>query len=146
MKIGYLTLRCFIILIFNILFKVLDKPPLFNGILKQMNSKKKKALLKRIRFVNGQLSGIEKMLEQDRQPLDIYIQLLSVESAFRKSIIETFETEHRLELGECIVDELENCPGSCEYCTLLAILKRDFPKLTLMQVLDVLHQIKKRSS
>ncbi len=84
------------------------------------------------------------MLDQGREPADIYTQLRSVESAFHKSIVNTFETEHRLELAERIVEELQNCPGSCQYCELVETLKRDFPKLTLTQVLEGLHQIKKR--
>ncbi len=108
-----------------------------------MDSGRKKDLTKRINYVIGHLSAIEKMIEEDRDPSDIYVQLRSVESAFRKSIVETFETEHRLELAERIVDELENCPGSCQYCDLVETLKKDFPKLTLTQVLDGLHHIKK---
>ena len=84
------------------------------------------------------------MIAEGKDSSDIFVQLRSVESAFRKSIVETFETEHRLELAERIVEELENCPGSCQYCDLVDTLKRDFPKLNLTQVLDGLHQIKKR--
>jgi DNA-binding FrmR family transcriptional regulator len=109
-----------------------------------MNSKQKKELLKRFKYVIGQLTAVTDMIEQGREPSEIHIQLRSVESAFRTSIVETFETEHRLELAERIVDELENCPGSCEYCELVETLKRDFPKLSLTQVLKGLHQIKKR--
>jgi len=109
-----------------------------------MNPKQKKELSKRIKYVTGQLAAVNKMIADGTDPSDIFVQLRSVESAFRKSIVETFETEHRLELAERIVEELENCPGSCQYCDLVDTLKRDFPKLSLTQVLDGLHQIKKR--
>ena len=109
-----------------------------------MNAKQKKELSKRIKYVIGQLAAVNKMIAEGKDSSDIFVQLRSLESAFRKSIVETFETEHRLELAERIVGELESCPGSCQYCDLLDILKRDFPKLTLTQVLDGLHQIKKR--
>jgi DNA-binding FrmR family transcriptional regulator len=106
---------------------------------------KNKEITKRIRFIKGQLDAIEKMIDAGRTSSDIYTQLRSVESAFQKSILGTFETEHRLELAERIVRELEDCPGSCQYCNLVETLRRDFPKLTLTQVLDGLHQIKKRN-
>ena len=109
-----------------------------------MSAKHKKELVKRIKYVIGQLTAVTDMIEQGREPSEIHLQLRSVESAFRKSIIETFETEHRLELAEQIVDVLESCTGSCEYCNLIKTLKRDFPKLTLTQVLNGLHQIKTR--
>ena len=54
-----------------------------------MDSGRKKDLTKRINYVIGHLSAIEKMIEEDRDPSDIYVQLRSVESAFRKSIVES---------------------------------------------------------
>lgn len=122
----------------------LDKPPYLNSILHVMNTKQKKQLTKRLKYVIGQLVAVEKMIGEGKDSSDIFVQLRSVESAFRKSIVNTFETEHRLELAERIVEELENCPGSCQYCDVVDTLKKDFPKLTLTQVLDGLHQIKKR--
>lgn len=108
-----------------------------------MENKQGREISKRIRYIVGQLSSIEKMIEKGEEPLSIYVQLRSVESAFNKSVLQTFEKEHRLELAERIVKELENCPGSCKYCELIETLRRDFPQLTLTQVLDGLHQIKK---
>ena len=101
-----------------------------------MNAKQKKELTKRIKYVIGHLSAIEKMIEEGRDSSEIYTQLRAVESAFAKSILDTFEKEHRLELAEKVVEALENCPGTCEYCDLVETLKRDFPKLSLTQVLD----------
>lgn len=108
-----------------------------------MNSRQKKELSKRIRYVTGQLAAVNKMITEGRDSSEVLVQLRSVESAFRKSIVERFEAEHRFELAQRIVEELESCPGSCEYCDLVDTLKKDFPRLTLTQVLDGLHQIKK---
>ena len=111
-----------------------------------MDTKQKKELNKRIKYVIGHLSAIEKMFFNDTATTEIYTQLRAVESAFSKSVLDTFEKEHRLELAERVVEALEDCPGTCEYCELVDTLKRDFPKLTLTQVLDGLHQIKKKGS
>ncbi len=56
------------------------------------------------------------MVEEDRDSSEIYTELHAVESAFSKSVLDTFEKEHRLELAEKVVDALENCPGTCKYC------------------------------
>ena len=125
-------------------YLTLDKPLPLSVTLQVMNSKQKRELTKRIKYVTGQLAAVNKMIAEGKNSSDIFVQLRSVESAFRKSIVETFETEHRLELAERIVEELESCPGSCQYCDLVDTLKRDFPKLSLTQVLNGLHQIKKR--
>lgn len=109
-----------------------------------MDSKQKKELTKRIKYVTGQLAAISKMIEAGKDSSEILVQLRSVESAIHKSIVQTFEDEHRRELAERIVEELENCPGQCAYCELVETLKRDFPKLTLTQVINGLHRIKTR--
>lgn len=124
----------------------LDKPLPLPVILMRMDSKQKKELNKRIKYVIGHLSAIEKMIEEGRDSSEIYAQLRAVESAFSKSVLDTFEKEHRLELAERVVEALENCPGTCEYCDLVDTLKRDFPKLTLTQVLNGLHQVKRKGS
>lgn len=111
-----------------------------------MDSKRQKDIIKRINYVIGDLTSIRTMIEEGRDPSAIYVQLRSVESAFRKSILDTFETEHRMELAERIVEELENCPGSCQYCEVVETLKRDFPKLSLTQILDGLHQVSRKES
>ncbi len=111
-----------------------------------MDSKQKKELNKRIKYVIGHLSAIEKMIEDGRDSSEIHAQLRAVESAFSKSVLDTFEKEHRLELAERVVEALESCPGKCEYCDLVDTLKRDFPKLTLTQVLNGLHQVKRKGS
>ncbi len=109
-----------------------------------LNPKNKKALAKRIHFIVGQLGAVEKMVDKGEDGAEIFKQLRSVEAAFRSSVLETFETAHRLELAEQIVQELEECPGSCQYCDLVDTLKRDFPKLSITQVLNGLHQLNGR--
>ncbi len=103
-------------------------------------------LAKRVRMVIGHLTAIEQMIENQADPEEIHRQFRSVDEAFRKSILGTFDSERRFELAERIVDELENCPGSCGYCDLVETLKRDFPTLTLTEVLGALHRLKKKGS
>ncbi len=109
-----------------------------------LNAANKKALTKRIAYIIGQLGAIQQMVEEGEEGAKIFQQLRSVESAFRSSILDTFESAHRMELAEQIVQELEDCPGSCQYCELVETLKRDFPKLSITQVFDGLHRINTR--
>ncbi len=106
-----------------------------------LKAQHKKSLTKRVRFIAGQLDAILKMIDNDEDSEKILQQLRSVESALQSSVLETFESAHRLQLAEQIVQELEDCPGSCQYCQLVETLKRDFPKLTITQVFDGLHQL-----
>ncbi len=109
-----------------------------------LQERDKKTLTKRIRFIVGQLGAVQKMIDEGADGSAIYQQLRSVEAALRSSVLGTFEEAHRLELAEQIVRELEECPGSCQYCELVETLKRDFPKLSITEVLDGLHQINQR--
>lgn len=111
-----------------------------------LSNKEKRELIKRLNYVRGQLSGIEKMVQDGREPDEIYVQLRSIESAFQKSILQTFETQHREALAQTIMSELDNCPGKCQYCNDIEAIKKVFPRLTIKQVLDTLHNFKRKET
>lgn len=101
-----------------------------------LTSRQKKEMMKRLRYISGQLAAIEQMVEQDRSPEDIYVQLLSIESAFTSSVMQTFETEHRKALAALIVERQATCPGStCGACELVRDARSRFPNLTAKEVL-----------
>ena len=100
-----------------------------------------KPLLQRLHFVQGQITGVEKMIEDGRRPEEIYTQLRSLESAFGKSIIQAFEDYHRKELAKRLVEFLECCGGPCDDCNKLETIKKEFPKLTMPEILETLKTI-----
>jgi DNA-binding FrmR family transcriptional regulator len=103
-------------------------------------------LRKRLNYVKGQLAGIDKMLDEGRDPAEIYAQLRSIESAFQKSILQTFEEQHRVALAKVIVSELDSCPGACSHCNDLEAVKKAFPRWTLGQVLDALRSFRRKET
>ncbi len=122
---------------------LLAKPPIPRHIFVLMVNKE---LLKRVRYVVGHLQGIEKMISEERDPLDIYTQLLSVRSALKRSVLDTLENQTRYELAESIVKALDTCDGKCERHATLAKFKQDFPTMTNKEVLaslKVLHSQQK---
>jgi DNA-binding FrmR family transcriptional regulator len=101
-----------------------------------LTDRQKKDLKKRLRFVAGQLDAIERMVEDDRSPEEIYVQLLSMQSGFAKSVMTTFEDEHRRALASLIVEREERCPGeACDVCDAVADARARFPNLTTKEVL-----------
>ena len=99
-------------------------------------------LRKRLNYVKGQLAGIEKMIAEGRNPVEIYTQLRSIESAFQKSILQTFEAEHRSELSQLLARQLEDCPGTCGHCEDVEAIRKMFPRLSMQQVLAGLQKFK----
>ena len=106
-----------------------------------LNSTEKKAVLKRLRYIKGHIAGVEKMLESDRPIAAIFQQLKAVESALHQAIYVVLDEQLKRQLAEALVRGLEACPGECDYCDRLNILKREFSKLGLKDVVDSLMQI-----
>lgn len=71
---------------------------------KHRKTSEKKALIKRIRTIEGQMQGIEKMLENDRYCNDILIQI-SAASKSLKSLGAEILKNH---LASCVVKEIKN--------------------------------------
>lgn len=109
-----------------------------------LDHRQKKDLKKRLRFITGQLEAIERMVEEDHDAAAIHVQLQSVQSALTRSVMGTFETEHRRALAAEIVERQQRCPGpSCQVCDMVCTIQRDFPNLTIKQVLDHLGELRK---
>ncbi len=64
----------------------------------------KKKLVKRLRVIEGQIRGIEKMVEEDRYCADILIQLSAVSQALKGLGNEIL----RNHLSTCVVEDIQN--------------------------------------
>lgn len=64
----------------------------------------KKALMARINRISGQLSGIKKMIEENKYCFDIIVQLTAVEKAVRSLSCEL--ADHHLH--SCIIRDIQN--------------------------------------
>jgi CsoR family transcriptional regulator, copper-sensing transcriptional repressor len=51
----------------------------------------KEAVLKRLRRIEGQVRGVEKMVEEDRYCIDVVTQITAIESALDKVALELLE-------------------------------------------------------
>ncbi|MDZ7290323.1 MAG: metal-sensitive transcriptional regulator [candidate division KSB1 bacterium] len=106
-----------------------------------LNSTEKKTVLKRLHHIKGHLAGVEEMLEGDRPIAEIFQQLKAVESALHQAIYVVLDEQLKKQLAEALVRGLEACPGECENCDRLNVLKREFSKLDLKEVVNLLMQI-----
>lgn len=69
---------------------------------KERDEKEKKLLLNRISRIEGQISGVRKMIEEDRYCPDILIQISAVKSALA-SLSKVMLTEH---INTCVLSDI----------------------------------------
>jgi DNA-binding FrmR family transcriptional regulator len=71
---------------------------------RDVNSKEYKQMIRRLKLIEGQVRGIEKMVEEDRYCIDILIQVSAIQSAlnaFNKELL----AQH---IHSCVVDDIRN--------------------------------------
>lgn len=68
------------------------------------SEEEKKALKSRLNRISGQISGVGKMIDEDRYCDDILIQLSAIDSAI-KSLANTIVERH---MSTCVVREIKN--------------------------------------
>ena len=71
---------------------------------RDVNSKEYKSMIRRLKLIEGQVRGIEKMVEEDRYCIDILIQVSAIQSAlnaFNKELL----AQH---IRGCVVDDIRN--------------------------------------
>lgn len=103
-----------------------------------LNHREKKEVVKRLRYVEGQLKGIEKMLEDDRSIQEIFAQLKAVEQGLHKTIYDVLEDQLKMHLAEVLSARLSACPGNCSDAERLQFTKREFAKLDLKGIIQSL--------
>ena len=62
---------------------------------RDVNSKEYKSMIRRLKLIEGQVRGIEKMVEEDRYCIDILIQVSAIQSALKH-------------IHGCVVDDIRN--------------------------------------
>ena len=71
---------------------------------RDVNSKEYKSMIRRLKLIEGQVRGIEKMVEEDRYCIDILIQVSAIQSAlnaFNKELL----AQH---IHGCVVDDIRH--------------------------------------
>ncbi len=103
-----------------------------------LNNEEKKAILKRLSFVKGQIQGIEKMIENNRSIKDLFVQLKAVEQALHAATYGVFEDQLKTHLAEALSERLATCPGNCSDAERLQFTRREFAKLDLKGIIESL--------
>lgn len=88
-------------------------------------SKIKPDLLKRLRRIEGQVRGIQKMIEEDRYCVDILVQISAIKNALQNVAFPLLEVHTK----GCVVDAIANKEGEQEKVDELLEVYRQFSKM-----------------
>lgn len=97
--------------------------------------KEKKAIIKRLHHIKGQLGGIEKMLDVDRPVQDVYVQLKAAEQALHQAVYVVLNDQIKRQFAETLAKRLAACPGDCNDAERLQFLRHEFAKLDLKELI-----------
>jgi DNA-binding FrmR family transcriptional regulator len=103
-----------------------------------ISSREKKEIVKRLHYIKGQLTGVEKMLNDGRQVKEVYSQLKAAERALHQAIYGVLDDQLKKHFAEVLAERLALCPGDCDDADRLQFLKSEFAKLDLKELIDEL--------
>lgn len=91
-------------------------------------------IIKRLAYIKGQISGIEKMLTEGADPEKITVQFKAAENAMNKAHFLLLDEVFRKGLALQLVEVMNACPGNCGQEDKIAFLKKKFPHLELDEI------------
>lgn len=98
-------------------------------------------LKKRLGFIKGQIEGITKMIDQDKDPDQILLQFKAADQALQNAHFLLLDEVFRKSLALSLVDVLNTCPGNCQDAEKIEFLQKQFPKLKLDEITAKMKEI-----
>lgn len=83
-------------------------------------SDEKEKMLKRLKRIEGQVRGIQKMIEEDRYCVDILIQISAIESALKQVGFSVTERH----MNHCVSDAIKKGEGAESIDELMKVLRQ----------------------
>lgn len=100
-----------------------------------------KDLKDRLNSIKGQVQGVIKMLDESNDPAQILNQFKAVNTGFEKAQHLLLDEVFRKALAIKIAEALESCPGDCGQEDKIAIIRKQFPDLSLYELTDKMKEI-----
>jgi DNA-binding FrmR family transcriptional regulator len=98
-------------------------------------------LKKRLGFIKGQIEGITKMIDEDKDPDQILLQFKAADQALQNAHFLLLDEVFRKSLALSLVDVLNTCPGNCQDAEKIEFLQKQFPKLQLDEITSKMKEI-----
>ncbi len=91
----------------------------------------KKDIKNRLQSIAGQVSGLIKMLDDDKDPEKILIQFKAVQQGLDKAHFLFLDESYRKALAIKISETVNACPGNCGQEDRIEFIRKQFPELEL---------------
>ncbi len=104
-------------------------------------------LKKRLSTVKGQIEGIIKMLEDEKDPDKLLVQIKAADQGLQKAHYLLMDEVFRKSLALKLVQVMNACPGNCQDAEKIEYMKQQFPMLEFDQLttkMKEVHAIDKR--
>ncbi|WP_276348874.1 metal-sensitive transcriptional regulator [Daejeonella sp. JGW-45] len=98
-------------------------------------------LISRLNSIKGQIEGIVRMVNDDRDPDDILIQFKAADQGLQKAHYLVLDEVFRKSLALKLVDVMNSCPGNCPDAQKIEFLKEQFPTLKLDDITSKMKEI-----
>lgn len=98
-------------------------------------------IITRLKTLSGQINGVIKMLNEDKDPEQISIQFKSIDKGIQKAHYLLLDEVYRKALAIGIVKAVDSCPGNCGDEDKIGNLKSEFPNLELDELTEKLKEI-----
>lgn len=98
-------------------------------------------LVKRLSMIKGQIEGIIKMFEQDKDPDQILNQFKAADQGLQKAHYLLMDEVFRKALALKLVKVMNACPGNCQDAEKIEYLKDQFPLLEFDELTSKIKEI-----
>lgn len=90
----------------------------------------------RLQSISGQLNGLIKMLDENKDPEKILIQFKAAQKGLDKAHFLLLDEVYRKALAITISETVEACPGNCGNEERIEFIRKQFPDLELNSLTD----------
>ena len=96
----------------------------------------------RLNSIKGQIVGIVKMLEQEKDPEQILNQFKAADKGLQKAHYLLLDEVYRKALAIKIVNTVSACPGNCGTEDKIEYIRKQFPNLKLDEITQKLKEMR----
>ena|SRR5680860_589158 len=96
----------------------------------------------RLKSIRGQIEGLVKMLDEDRDPEQILVQFKAAQKGLDRAHYLLLDEVYRKALAIRIVHAVDQCPGNCGYEDKIELIKNQFPDLQIDELSGKLREMK----
>lgn len=98
-------------------------------------------IIKRLHYIKGQIEGIEKMLDEGKEPEKILTQFKASEEGLSKAHFLLLDEVFRKGLALKLVEVMNACPGNCQEVDKIDFLKKKFPDIGLDELTQKMKEV-----